>query len=64
MMQSFQKHLKTINIVDAKFGERTESVMGDSKLKNYIKVCFLHSLDSQTDTKLIWIGIFFKYSGN
>ena len=35
-MQSFQKHLKTI--VDAKFGERTECLMGDSKLENHIKV--------------------------
>lgn len=44
MMQSFQKHLKTIDIVDAKFGERTECIMGDSKLENDIKVYVFYIL--------------------
>ena len=37
-MQSFQKHSKTINIVDAKFGERTECIMGDSKLEPWERI--------------------------
>ena len=54
-MQSFQKHLKTI--VDAKFGERTECCMGDSKLENNVKVyvfifsCFSKSYKINLDRK-------------
>ena len=61
MMQSFQKHLKTIDIVDAKFGGRTECIMGDSKLENYIKVyvftfsCFSKSYKINLDRNFFYV---------